>query len=286
MRVLVSGAKGMLGTDLCPIFAHRHDLHATDIDEMDVRQPDQVFRTFREFRPELVLHLAALTDVDGCEKTPDAAFQTNTIGTQIMALACRKFSAPMVYISTLSVFDGSKVEAYTEFDQPNPQSHYSRAKHQGELVVQTLLPEHYIVRAGWMFGGGPKDKKFVAKIIDLARSRSVLQIVDDKFGSPVYTHDLAQGLLKLVETGWYGTYHMLNTGAPASRYEVAQHILRCASISNCRLDPVPSTYFPLPAPRPRMEAGRNLHLDLLGCSWMRPWPDALREYIETTLLSG
>jgi len=213
MRVLITGAKGMLGTDLCREWqAHGYDLCATDIQEMDVRDSLQVQKTFADFKPELVLHLAALTDVDGCEREPEQAYRTNTIGTQNVVLACQQANVPLVYISTLSVFDGTKCEPYTEFDIPNPQSWYSRAKYEGEKIVERLLQRYYIVRAGWMFGGGREDKKFVAKIIELARQRPELKIVNDKFGSPTYTRDLARALIQLTKTGWFGVYHAVNTG--------------------------------------------------------------------------
>jgi len=287
MRVLITGAKGMLGTDLCREWqAHGYDLCATDIQEMDVRDSLQVQKTFADFKPELVLHLAALTDVDGCEREPEQAYRTNTIGTQNVVLACQQANVPLVYISTLSVFDGTKCEPYTEFDIPNPQSWYSRAKYEGEKIVERLLQRYYIVRAGWMFGGGREDKKFVAKIIELARQRPELKIVNDKFGSPTYTRDLARALIQLTKTGWFGVYHAVNTGETCSRYEFAQKILEYAQVTSCRLLPVSSAEFPLPAPRPRMEAGRNLHAELLGLELMRPWPLALREYIVDVLDLG
>ena len=287
MRVLITGAKGMLGTDLCQEWQTQgYEICATDIQVMDVRQPGQVQKTFADFKPELVLHLAALTDVDGCEREPGQAYRTNTIGTQNIALACQTANVPLAYISTLSVFDGTKCEPYTEFDTPNPQSWYSRAKYEGEKIVERLLQRYYIVRAGWMFGGGREDKKFVAKIVELAQTRAELKIVDDKFGSPTYTRDLSRALIKLESTGWYGLYHSVNTGAPCSRYEFAQKILEYAGITTCRLVPISSSEFPLPAPRPRMEAGRNLHAELLGLKLMRPWEDALREYISLTLMQN
>jgi len=287
MRVLVTGAKGMLGTDLCQEWQARgYDLCATDIQDMDIREPAQVQKTFADFKPELVLHLAALTDVDGCEREPEQAYRTNTIGTQNMALACQKANVPLVYISTLSVFDGAKCEPYTEFDQPNPQSWYSCAKYEGEKIVEHLLQRYYIVRAGWMFGGGREDKKFVAKIIELAGQRPELKIVNDKFGSPTYTRDLARALIQLTKTGSFGVYHSVNTGEPCSRYEFARKILEYAQVTSCRLLPVSSAEFPLPAPRPRMEAGRNLHSELLGLELMRPWTVALREYIVDVLDLG
>ena len=287
MKVLITGAKGMLGTDLCQEWQARgYEMYATDIQEMDVRDSLQVQKTFADFKPELVLHLAALTDVDACEREPEQAYRTNTIGTQNVALACQQANVPLVYISTLSVFDGTKCELYTEFDTPNPQSWYSRSKYEGEKIVEHLLQRYYIVRAGWMFGGGHEDKKFVAKIIELAGQRPELKIVNDKFGSPTYTHDLARALIRLTQTGWFGVYHSVNTGEPCSRYEFAQKVLEYAQVTSCQLLPVNSAEFPLPAHRPRMEAGRNLHSELLGLELMRPWPIALREYISATLVQG
>lgn len=279
MRVLITGAEGMLGNDLSRIFSERHSVVRTDIAEMDVRDPSVVFRVVQEAKPDWVVHLAAATDVDECERDPDLAYHTNAIGTRNVALASRQVGATLVYLSTVSVFDGHKCEPFTEFDPPNPQSTYSRSKYHGEHFVRDLVPEHYIVRAGWMFGGHTRDKKFVAKIVSLAQERPVLQVVNDKFGSPTYTVDLSRGLLKLIETGLYGTYHMVGTGGFCSRFEFAQAILDAAGISSCRLEPVASARFPLAAPRPRMEAAINYHLQLMGMQWMRPWREALIEYV-------
>jgi dTDP-4-dehydrorhamnose reductase len=280
VKVLVTGAKGMLGSDLCPAFSERHTLVEVDIEEMDVRDMEQVLRWCKDVEPDLIVHLAAATDVDECERNPDLAYSTNAIGTRNIALACQQTGATLVYISTLSVFDGTKCEPYTEFDTPNPLSHYSRAKYAGEQMVRNLLNKYYIVRAGWMFGGYAKDIKFVAKIISLAKSRPVLTIVNDKFGTPTYTADLARGILRLIETGLYGTYHMVGGGMYCSRLELAQAILDYAGIDACELQPVSSAAFPLPAPRPRMEAGINYHLALMGKDWTRPWREALQEYVE------
>jgi len=286
-RVLVTGAKGMLGTDLCRIFQEKgYDVVITDIDEMDVRNTELVQQTVADISPDWVIHLAALTDVDGCEREPGDAYHTNTIGTQNVALACQSTGAGMLYVSTISVFDGTKCEPYTEFDRPNPESWYSRSKYEGELIVEKLLDKYYIVRAGWMFGGGREDKKFVAKIIELAADRTSLSIVDDKFGSPTYTVDIASGIEKLLNTGLFGTFHLVNTNGYCNRYEFAKAILAYAGIDSCELTPVNSAKFPLPAPRPRMEAALNYNLELRGMNWQRPWQDALKEYIQEALGYG
>ena len=272
----------MLGSDLCRVFARKFDVIATDIAEMDVRDHALVLETVTDSSPDVVVHLAGITDVDGCEKDPDLAYSVNVLGTKNVALACQGVDALMVYVSTLAVFDGTKCEPYTEYDRPNPQSQYAKAKHQGELVVRDFLDRYYIVRAGWLFGGGQQDKKFVGRIVDLARARSELMVVRDKFGSPSYTKDLSSGILQLMETEQYGTYHMVNTGPACSRFEIAEKALEYAKIDTCRLIPCSSAHFPLAAPRPRMEAGRNYNLELMGLHLMRPWEDALKEYIETT----
>jgi len=279
-RILVTGGKGMMGTDLCRILGERGcDVVCTDIEEMDVRQPDLIMKRLAEVQPRVVVHLAALTDVDGCERDPDAAYQTNALGTQNVAWGCHKLGLEMVYVSTLSVFSGDSERAYTEFDEPDPRSWYSRAKHVGERFVRELVPRHYVARAGWMFGGGVRDKKFVGKIIQLARERPELKVVDDKFGSPTYTADISLGIARLIDTGFYGTYHMVNTGPPVSRFDLATEILAQAQVAGCRIVPVSSAEFPLPAPRPRMEAGRNYQLELRGLDWMRPWRQALSDYV-------
>jgi dTDP-4-dehydrorhamnose reductase len=285
MKVLVTGAKGMLGSDLCPVFAEQHQVIATDLEEMDVRDLSAVMSLVERESPDIIMHLAALTNVDGCQSMRDETFLTNAVGTRNVALACQRFGVGMVYISTGSVFDGTKSEPYTEFDIPNPQSEYSKAKYEGELLVKELVRKHYIVRAGWMFGGGDLDKKFVGKIISLARRGQKLQVVDDKFGSPTYTRDMAQGLLKLVGTGWYGTYHLANAGC-CSRFEYACKIQELAGITGCPMEPVSSEAFPLPAPRPRMEAIRNYLLQLMGLNWMRAWEEALSDYIQGQLLKN
>ena len=293
MRILVTGANGMLGSDLCRIFSDKYEVMATDLssrisvnktkkicaEEMDVRNYDKIISTCKSFRPDFILHLAAETNVDGCESDIEGAYRTNTIGTKNIALACRKYDCIMVYISTGSVFDGKKNEPYIEFDTPNPQSIYSKSKFHGELMVQRLLDRFFIFRAGWMFGGGNEDKKFVAKILDLAKAKKELKIVDDKFGSPTYTKDLSKAIMSLLNSESYGLYHMVNTGC-CSRYECAMKIFEYGEIKTCNLVPISSDEFPLPAPRPRMEALRNYHLELMGMDIMRPWEEALGEYVK------
>lgn len=281
--ILVTGAAGMVGSYLLDIFSgrdlYRTDLHSSQgIHALDVRNREGVIEVMDRLRPKLVIHLAAETDVDRCEREVDHAYQSNTLGTLNVALACQHHGAELVYFSTAGVFDGNKPEPYTEFDSPAPVSVYARAKWEGEKIVQTLVPRHYIVRAGWMFGGRERDKKFVGKIASLCGAQTgEIKVVDDKFGSPTYAKELLQNLELLLKTGLYGLYHIVNRGW-CSRYEIALEIARFMR-SDIKIVPVPSASFPLSAPRPRSEAARAYKLDLLGLNTMRDWREALPEYL-------
>lgn len=276
----------MVGNYVPEIFKE-YDLTLTDkiegFDHLDVREPSAVIKAVGDVKPDVVLHLAAATDVDLCEQDPDSAYHTNAIGTQNVALACQEFDLPLVYISTAGVFWGDKPEPYIEFDVPRPANIYGQSKLAGEQIVSSLLRRYYIVRAGWMIGGGKKDKKFVGKIARLILGgQNPLRVVNDKLGSPTYGKDLLTGIRTLLTTSYFGLYHMVNRGC-CSRYDVALALRELLQRPCIEIAPVSSAYFPLPAPRARSEAMRNLKLELLGLNSMRPWQDALREYVESEL---
>jgi dTDP-4-dehydrorhamnose reductase len=265
-----------------------HDLLLSDIadgyEPLDVTDPQAVRQAVGDFRAEIVIHLAAATDVDRCEQEPDLAYRTNALGTQNVALACKEAGALLVYTSTAGVFGGEKIEPYIEFDAPAPANVYGHSKLAGERIVQTLLDRFYIARAGWMVGGGAKDKKFVGKIlqfIDAGERR--LRAVDDKLGTPTYANDLAGGIRVLLETGYYGLYHLVNSGGACSRYDVAVELCRILGREDIAVEPVSSAYFPLPAARARSEAMVNFKLRLLGIDPMRDWREALEAYVTQEL---
>jgi len=289
MKTLVTGADGMLGSALCPTLSKRgYIVVPTDLSpsnegstRLDVRNYNQVKEIVGKVKPDIVMHLAAETDVDRCEVEPDHAFSTNTIGTQNVALVCQKQNIEMTYISTIGVFYGDKAEPYTEFDEPNPINVYGKSKLEGEKIVQSLLQKAYIIRAGWMVGGGPKkDKKFVGKIIRQIGETQKLKAVNDKIGSPTYTHDFSRCLADLVDSGFYGLYHCTNKGV-GSRYSVAKKIVEYMGIKDVTVEPVNSAYFPLAAARARSEMSRNYKLELLRMDSTRHWEEALKDYIDT-----
>lgn len=282
-RVYITGAKGMLGRALVPLLEPSYEVYPRDLHESDVRDADLIDAEIAAARPRYVLHLAAMTDVDGCETSPEEAFRTNATGTRNVALACRRSDATLLYISTGMTYNGRKETPYIESDEPDPANVYGRTKYEGERAVREILSRYYIFYTCWLFGGGRDDKKFVAKIIEKAKRSREIAALDDKFGSPTYTVDLARAIVSFLGTGLYGKYHCANAGV-ASRFDMAEVILGAARITGSALARVSSDAFPLPAPRPRMEALRNRNFELLGTSPMRGWKDALTEYVRETFL--
>ena len=247
---------------------------------MDISDWWAVRDRVEEERPDLVLHLAAETDVDRCEREPDHAFASNAFGTENVARACLQVGAMLVYVSTGNVFDGEKIDAYTEYDTPGSINVYGRSKREGERIVEEMLDEYFVFRAGWMVGGWEIDKKFVYKMVQLCRTEKQLKVVDDKFGCPTFTGDFARVMLSIMQTRRFGLYHLVNQGV-ASRWEIACEIVRLLGREGeIEVTPVSSAEFPLPAPRPRSEMLRNLKLELLGMNDMPHWKDSLRGYIE------
>lgn len=294
MRVLITGSAGMLGSALYPAFVRAgHRTVATDLapmavgdlpmDRLDVRDHDAVRKVIDAAEPELVVHLAAETDLETCEGDPDHAFRTNTAGTHNVALACAANDIPLVYVSTAGVFDGTKTEGpYDEFDTPRPINMYGLSKYQGERLVERFVPRAWIVRAGWMVGGGQRDHKFVARILgQLAAGAQTIHAVTDKLGTPTYTQDFSANLLALIDSPYYGLYHMACRGG-GSRFDVARAILDHLGLDDVDLEPVTSDFFAetFPAPRPHSELMRNRMLEIHDLDRMRPWQEALADYLD------
>jgi dTDP-4-dehydrorhamnose reductase len=273
----------MLGRDFCEVAKEMgHEVTATDVDDLDVTDIGALREALLKIRPEVLFHFAAMTDVDRCETHPDEAYHANVIGTENAALCCAEAGVPLVFSSTGSLFGGEKTTPYTEFDEPHPISRYGVTKYLGEQAIRRITGAHYICRAGWMFGGGPEDKKFVARIIQLASERDEIFGVTDKTGTPTYTVDFSKRMLEILGTGRYGLYHAANEGF-CTRYEFACRIVELAGLKNCRVKPVIAAKIPMPAHRPRLEALDNYKSRLLGMGKVRSWELALKEYIETRL---
>ena len=238
----------MLGSALCPTLRTAgHEVMSTDIrligpemDGLDVRDSVAVAAYSRDVQLDGIMHLAAETSLEVCEADVEHAYLTNTVGTRNVAWACRDLGIPLVYISSVGVFDGTKVEPYDEHDVPNPINVYGRTKWAGEVVAESVLGKYFVVRAGWMIGGSEREKKFVALIVQQVREGAKeIFVVTDKLGTPTYNLDFARGLARLIESTHYGTYH-LSSGGNISRFEVARKILDVLARTDVQLTEVTS----------------------------------------------
>lgn len=290
-RVLITGCGGMLGNYTYPFAKDIYEtVVATDInltepwlETLDVRDTDGLSRTFKEMKPDLVLHLAAETDCEVCESQPYHSWEVNTKATRDIALLCREYDSTMVFISTAAVFPGEQDEPFTEAYRPSPTMSYGHHKLEAEHHVRTVVDKHFIFRAGWMMGAGPrKDKKYTAKILrQILDGQPVIYAVKDKQGIPGYTKDFARNLLAVAESTHYNTYHMVCGGGVSTRYDVAKEIIEICKRPDIELREVDSSYFDAEyyAPRPSSEAMVNANLNKIGMNLQRTWQDVLREYI-------
>ncbi len=288
-RILITGCGGMLGEAIYSFFSKKSIVKATDIivnDEwlsyIDVRDYSALEKDIQDFKPHAIFNLAALTDLEYCEKEIEEVYATNALGAENIALLCKKYNLIMIHISTAGIFDG-KQEFYHDYDIPNPLSHYGRSKYAGELFVQKYLDRYFIFRPGWMMGGGPqKDKKFVNKIIKQIRAgKKELFVVTDKLGTPTYTYDFAANMYEMINSSLYGLYNMVCKGS-GSRYDVAKYILRVFQLDKeIKLLQVDSNFFQKEyfAPRPYSEKLINMKLNLRGLNSMRHWKECLNEYL-------
>lgn len=274
MRILITGAKGQLGRALMRRLA-THNLLGVDLPEVDLTDLPAARSTLAAFRPELVIHAAAYTDVDGAARNPDLAYRVNALGTRNVAVATQAVGAAVLAISTNEVFDGTKSEPYLEFDAVNPINPYARSKLAAEQFIRELTTRFYIVRTAWLYGLGGNN--FVKKILTRADSEGRLRVVTDEVSSPTYTEDLVTAIEQVMITGAYGTYHFTNEGA-CSRFEFAQEILQQTGRGHLPIEPITLADFARPSTPPRYAPLRNFCGAQLGIT-LRPWRDALADYL-------
>ncbi len=273
MKVVVTGANGMLGKDVQRVFAG-NELVALKRDDLDITSLNDSLEIMKRLQPDIVIHAAAYTDVDGSELDPEKAYAVNGLGTRNITMACEEVKCPIMYISSDYVFDGTGSEPYNEWDITNPVNKYGLSKLMGENFVATMTNRYYIVRTSWLYGSNGHN--FVDTIKKLLTEKEEIDVVDDQKGSPTYTYDLALTLKDLAGRG-YGTYHITNSSA-CSWYEFAVEI---ASLSGSvsKIKPTTSDQFNRPAKRPAFSLLGNTMLKLEGISELRHWKDALREYM-------
>ncbi len=287
MKILVTGISGLLGSEVARVLSERHDVLGISKTtpaagfknyNIDITDAELVYDTISKINPDIVIHSAAYSDVDGCEKNPDLAYKVNSLGTRNIAAACQRFDTALAYISTDYVFSGQDApeEGYNEMGSPDPLSVYGRSKLAGEWYAKNLLNKFFIIRSSWLFG--PKRKNFVSSIFeDLKNNRTIKQAADIK-SAPTSVSDLSSAVAKLIETNFFGIYHLTNTGF-ASRYEVSVFIAKIVGCPTKNIEKISIKDLEIPAKRPAFSGLKNYVWHLNGFKPLRPWQEAVTDFI-------
>ncbi len=276
MKITITGGRGQLGRELVRVLGATHQVNILDLPECDVTLPGCLDHIC-DLAPNLVIHAAAMTDVEACARDSLSAYRSNALATQNVALACQRSGAVMLYISTNEVFDGTKASPYLEMDETHAINPYGASKLAGERYVQSLLSRFYIVRPSWFFS--PCGNNFPNRMIALARERGALAVVTDEIANPTYAPDLAVALASLIETEHFGIYHLVNEGS-VSRYGFTAQILKSAGLGDIPLTPILLADYQRLSNPPRNGALANVAgATALGIK-LRPWQEALEEFFK------
>lgn len=276
MKVLITGSNGMLGHDLIEVLKDNHELILTTSKTLDITNKDQVFEVICDAEPDVVINSAAYTDVDGCEENQDLAYAVNGEGVKNLALACKEVDCALVHISTDYIFNGKNDRPWVEDDEIGPISVYGKSKLKGEEAILETLDKYFIVRTAWLYG--INGKNFPKTMLELAKNHSEITVVYDEVGTPTYTPDLAYGISELIETDYYGIYHLTNSGN-CSWCEFARYIFEVAG-KDIKVVPVTASEFARPAPRPSYSVLENKNWVDKGFTPLRSYKEAIKEYIE------
>lgn len=278
MRILVTGARGQLGTDLVKrLTEDGYDVIPTDVEEMDITDMAQVKEQIGLHHPDAVIHCAAYTNVDGAESNEEACRRINVTGTQNIAKACGEADIKMLYLSTDYVFRGTGVDFYHVDDEPGPSCVYGRTKYEGELAVMEYVKKYFIVRISWVFG--LNGKNFIKTMIDLGKRGVSPAVVYDQVGSPTYTRDLAVLLSKMIGTENYGIYHATNEGV-CSWFELAEAVFRECGMDDIKVTPVSTEEYGAAASRPLNSRLDKSSLTNAGFELLPTWEDALHRFVK------
>lgn len=277
MRVLVTGVKGQLGYDVVKELQKRNlEAVGVDIEEMDITDGDSVRRVITEAHVDAVIHCAAYTAVDAAEENEAVCRKINVDGTENIARVCKDLNIKMMYISTDYIFNGEGERPWEPSDEAGPKSVYGQTKYEGELKVKEFVEKFFIVRIAWVFG--INGKNFVRTMLQVGKTHDTLTVVNDQFGSPTYTYDLARLLVDMILTEKYGIYHATNEGI-CTWYEFACAIFKEAGM-NVTVKPVTSAEYGAKANRPCNSRMSKEKLVEAGFQKLPTWQDALHRYIE------
>lgn len=291
MKILITGAKGQLGSQIINIIKNgsseigeisnevkNAEIIGIDVQELDITDIVATKAYIKEIKPDVVINPAAYTNVDACETNEDIAFKVNALGARNIAIACEEIGAKLIHISTDYVFNGVGEKPFKEYEPVGPQSAYGRTKLAGENFVKEFCSRYFIVRTAWLYGYNGNN--FVYTIMKAAKERGELQVVNDQRGNPTNAEDLAHHILKLATTEEYGTYHCTGEGE-CSWYDFASKIVELAKI-DCKVNPCTSDQYQRPAKRPTYSSLDNMMLRCTVGNEMREWEEALKVFIDNT----
>jgi len=275
MKILITGGKGMLGRTLRAALAE-HTLAIADLPETDITEPRSIHAAFAEFRPEAVIHCAAMTAVDKCESEADLAYRVNAIGSANVGVCCHRHHARLLALSTDYVFSGALDRPYHEWDAPGPRTVYGASKLAGEEAIRAHCPDHVIARTAWLYGpGGPS---FLHTMLKLGvQAGEPLNVVNDQIGNPTSTAAVAQALKDLLRIPWAGTFHLSCEGE-ATWYQFAQAIFSARGLKR-PVVPCSTAEFPRPAPRPANSRLEKRALRLCNLAPMPHWQESLSRFL-------
>jgi dTDP-4-dehydrorhamnose reductase len=278
LRVLITGAKGLVGSELAEhCSAAGDEVLSYDHKSLDITDFKAVESVVVSQQPDAIINCAAWTNVDGCESDAQRARQTNSVGPEHLARAARSADAVLITISTDYVFDGEKEGFYTQRDQPRPISVYGHYKLEGERRAQDEHARTIVVRTGYIFG--PAGRNFLSTVVSRAQRGEKLTAISDYWGTPTYGYDLAVRLRELAELDLPGVYHVVNSGVGASFETFSREALKLASLDNVNLAVVDGDSLKRPAPRPRNSRLKCLLSEAIGLSPLPHWQDALARFV-------
>ena len=276
MKILIIGSNGMLGHDLVDVLDENHDLILTTSKILDITDKQKTIDFIVDNKPDIVINSAAYTYVDGCEENQDLAFSVNGEGVRNLALGCSEVDCPLVHVSTDYVFNGENTRPWVEDDEIGPISVYGKSKLKGEEAILEILDKFFIIRTAWLYGYNGKN--FPKTMLELAENHSEITVVYDEVGSPTYTPDLAEAISKLIETDYYGIYHITNSES-CSWCEFAKYIFEVAG-KDVKVIPVTASEFARAAPRPSYSVLENKKWIDNGFEPLRSYKEAIKDYIE------
>jgi dTDP-4-dehydrorhamnose reductase len=288
MKILITGARGQLGTQIINIIKSgkselgnvpaevvASEIIGIDVQELDITNLEATREYIGNIKPDVVVNCAAYTNVDACETNEDIAFKVNAIGPRNIAIVCEELGAKLIHISTDYVFSGTGSKALKEYDLTGPASVYGKTKLAGEEFVKQFSSKYFIVRTAWLYGYNGNN--FVYTMMKLGKEKDFIDVVNDQRGNPTNAEDLAYHILKLIGTEEYGTYHCTGSGE-CTWYDFAKKIIELSGIE-CDIRPCTSEQFVRPAKRPEFSSLDNMMLRCTVGDEMRDWEVAIKEFI-------